>query len=156
MGLGSDGYFGPHPFYLPGHTHTHATPDLANYANENDKYGSVPTPHQHCRELEAKLVEVYGGGDEAKKQGLADHMAELTDVKAERAHLEAEVAHLHDVAGEQEEKLASSASELQVGLELTPTLTSITTSPYKGSGLVYRVMCRPYQAQTSIIVGSDT
>lgn len=68
---------------------------------------------QHCRELEAKLVDVYGGNDEAKKEALAVHMAELTDVKAERAHLEAEVAHLHDVAGEQEDKLASSASELQ-------------------------------------------
>ena len=68
---------------------------------------------QHCRELEAKLVDVYGGNDEAKKEALAVHMAELTDVKSERAHLEAEVAHLHDVAGEQEDKLASSASELQ-------------------------------------------
>ena len=34
----------------------------------------------------------------------------------------------------------------QVGLELISILTSITTSPYKGSGLVYRVICRRCRA----------
>lgn len=44
----------------------------------------------------------------------------------------------------------------KVGLELIPILTSITTSPFRVSGLVYRVICRTYREQTSIIVGSNT
>ena len=46
----------------------------------------------------------------------------------------------------------------QVGLERIAILnfTSITTNPYKGSGLVYRVICGTYRAQTSTTVGSDT
>ena len=48
------------------------------------------------------------------------------------------------------------ASQARSEGELIPILTSITTSPYQGSGPVYRVIYRTYRAQTSIIVGSDT
>ena len=70
----------------------------------------------HCRDLEAKLVEVHSGSDEAKRQSLTAQMTELTDVKAERAHLEAEVAHLHDTATEQQEKTAKAVSEMEDAL----------------------------------------
>lgn len=54
------------------------------------------------------------------------------------------------------EDVAALSALVRMGLEPIPTHASVANSLYKGSGLVYRVICRTYRAQTSIIVCRDT
>ena len=53
---------------------------------------------------------------------------------------------LVDTLIKQRAKLSKPCKVYRARIELIPILTSITTTQYEGSGLVYRVICRTYRA----------
>ena len=88
-----------------------------------------------AEDASAKVAE--GRSNELKVQTLS---AEVEGVRAQLKKIE-------DEAHGEQHHLHREAPSLGLEIELIAILTSITASPCKGSGLVYRVTCRTYRAQ---------